>query len=162
MEVRLFPESSLNLIISGILSLLGVILGILIERRFHEREVRERLFKALFEEVKLNHSVVKKTKETYKGPEWTIFELSPLYTLGYQNIRMSGELAILSRDTLTLLEDTYEMIFAHNRQVAMIFNAPNGFMRDKGLKERIEKLEADLGQLKQNLKKELKFLKSMR
>jgi hypothetical protein len=63
------------------------------------------------------------------------FELSPLYTLGYQNIRMSGELAILSRDTLTLLEGTYKMIFAHNRQATVIFNAPNGFMRDKGLKE---------------------------
>jgi glucose-6-phosphate-specific signal transduction histidine kinase len=63
----MFPKSSLNLIISGILSLLGVILGILIERRFHEREVRRRLFKALFEEVKLNHSIVKRTKETYKG-----------------------------------------------------------------------------------------------
>ena len=155
----MLPESSLNLIISGILTLSGVILGVLVERHFHEKEVRESLFKALFEEVKLNHFVAEKAKETYKSPEWTVFELSPFYTLAYQNIRTSGELAILSRDTLTLLEDTYEMIYAHNRQATVIYGDPSGFMRDRGLKERIEKLEAKLGQLKQNLPKELKFLK---
>jgi uncharacterized protein YneF (UPF0154 family) len=108
----MFPESSLNLIISGLLTLLGVVLGVWLERRFHQKEVRESLYKALFEEVKINHSVAKRIKETYKSPEWTVFEIAPLYTLAYQNIRSSGELAVLSRDTLTLLEDTYEMIYA--------------------------------------------------
>ena len=51
------------------------------------------------------------------------------------------------------------MIYAHNRQATVIYGDPSGFMRDRGLKERIEKLEAKLGQLKQNLPKELKFLK---
>jgi len=96
----MFPESSLNLIISGLLTLLGVVLGVWLERRFHQKEVRESLYKALFEEVKLNHSIAKRVRETYKGPEWTIFDLSPLYTLAYQNIRSSGELAVLSREIL--------------------------------------------------------------
>lgn len=159
--VKLLPESSLNIIISGILTLSGVILGVWLDRHFNEKAVKESLFKALFEEIELNHFVAKQTQETYDGPQWTIFELPPFYNLAYQNIRTSGELALLSRDTLTLLQNTYEMIYAHNRQEMEIVNAPSpGFIRDSGLKERIEKIEASLGKLEESIPKELRFLKS--
>jgi len=141
------------------LTLLGVILGVLLEQYFYRKEMREKLFKALFEEIKLNHSVAKGIREKYKSPDWTIFELSPLYTLSYQNIRTTGELSILSRDTLRLLEETYEMIYAHNRQTTVILSDASGFIRDRGLKERIEKIEKNLEQLEQNLLNELCFLK---
>ena len=65
----------------------------------------------------------------------------------------------MSRDTLTLLEDTYEMIYAHNRQTMVILGDTSGLIRDRGLKKRIDKLEKNLEQLEQNLTKELKFLK---
>ncbi|NVM56089.1 MAG: hypothetical protein HWN66_20495 [Candidatus Helarchaeota archaeon] len=150
----------MNAIITGIFTLLGVILGIWLERHFHEKATRKRLFNALFEEIELNILITKETQKTYRNPEWTIFDLSPLYTLGYQNIRASGELAILSRDTLVLLENTYEMIYAHNRQITTILRDTGILIRERGLKERIENLEKNLTKLKRNFLKELKFLKA--
>lgn len=149
----------MNSVITGIFTLLGVILGIWLERHFHEKGTRKSLFNALFEEIKLNILVTKETQKTYKNPEWTVFDLSPLYALGYQNIRASGELTILSRDTLALLENTYELIYAHNRQTRTIIHDTGILIRERGLKERIENLEKNLTKLERNFLKELKFLK---
>ena len=103
--------------------------------------------------------MLKGLEKNTKAQIGRFFELSPLYTLSYQNIRTTGELSILSRDTLRLLEETYEMIYAHNRQTAVILSDASGFIRDRGLKERIEKIKKNLEQLEQNLLNELCFLK---
>lgn len=160
----------LNLVIPGAFTLLGAFIGFLgtwLVWWFQTKEQREGLVKALFEEIKLNHSVAKRFRERYKASEWTVFEAAPLYTLAYQNIRTSGELSILSRDALSLLEETCEMIYAHNRQVTTIASETGPtigdtklpFIRDRGLKERAGKIEANLKRLEEEFLKQLKFLK---
>jgi len=135
----------------------GIYLGSWLEKHYRERETQKRLFKALFEEVKLNYSMAKKMRETYRGPEWTVFELSPLYTLAYQNIITSGELTRLPRDFLSVLEDVYEKVHTHNRQTE---KAVDEFMiRDRGLKERLARIEESMKQLAEQLPKELDFLR---
>lgn len=156
----MIPESSLNILISGSLALLGVILGVWLERHFHEKKVREGLFKALFEEITLNYSVAKNNKGIFKDYGWTVFELAPFYTQSYQNIRTSGELASLSSPTLSLLEETYELIYAHNRQTIAMLRALDDSIQ-KGLEQRIDRLEKQMVQLMQDLPKELGFLKRM-
>jgi len=156
----MLPESTVNLIVTGILTLVstlcGIYLGFWLERHYRGKETQERLFKALLEEMKLNYSLAKRLREMYMGPEWTVFELSPLYTLAYQNIHTSGELTRLSRDSLSVLEDTYEMIHVHNRQAEKIVD--EFLPRDRGLEERLGRIEENLKRLVEQLPTELNFL----
>jgi len=145
---------------TGLLTLCGVALGAWLQFYFHQKKVREGLFKALFEEMELNYCVAKTLREKFMQTVEP-FEWSPLYTLAYQNIRTSGELIVLSKDALSILENTYEMIYAHDRQVEAIANEPNPITRDRwtqGLKERIEKIRVNLEQLIEQIPKELNFL----
>lgn len=151
--------SNLSSIITGVFTLLGTLLGIWWERQFQIKKRRESLFKSLYEEIQLNYSMAKRFKEKYKTPGWTVFEVGILYTLAYQNIRTTGELSILSRNTLSIFEETYEMIYVHNRQVTTIVSEANIFLRDAGVEERLGKIEVILVQLKEELPKQLKLLK---
>jgi len=160
------PESTINLIVTGIVAVLstlfGIIVGAWLERRSHMKETRERLFKALYQEIKLNHFLANMTRAKSGRLGFAVFEIPRFHTEAYQRIRTAGELTILSRDTLSLLEETYEMIYAHNRQMKMIIDGlmKDGVMRDQGLKERINVLENNLWQLIEKLPQELSFLSS--
>ena len=116
-----------------------------------ERSKKRTLFRALYDEIKLNIQVAQRQT---KKPN-LVFELSPLYTLSYQNIRTTGELLSLPEGTRRELEEVYEMIYAHNRQLP----AASEFLpRDRGLYERAEKIVEKLKTLENELPKNLKFL----
>jgi hypothetical protein len=101
-------------IIVGFFTLLATLLGVFLERRLHERQTKRRLFRALYDEIRLNLSVAQKNLKTDPifSPTW-----SPLYTLSYQNIRGSGELMDLPDDLRIKLEETYELIYSFDRKV---------------------------------------------
>lgn len=157
-------------------TLLGALLmyvATLLERRFNIKKQRERFFKALFEEVKLNHSVARRFREQYGAGEWTVFDAAPLHSLAYQNTRASGELSVLASDTLSLLETTYELIHAHNRQVTAIVSdsgtaatvangvttVPLPMRRDRGLRERVGEIEPNLKRLEEDFPAQLRYLR---
>ncbi len=157
-------------------TLLGALLtyvGTLLERRFNTRKQRERLFKALFEEVKLDHSVARRFREQYGAGKWTVFDAAPLHSLAYQSIRASGELSVMASDTLSLLEETHELIHAHNRQVPAIVSdsgalatvtngvttVPLPVIRDRGLRQRVEEIEPNLKRLEEDFPARLSYLR---
>jgi len=101
-------------IIVGVFTLLASLLSVFLERRLHERQTKRRLFRALYDEIRLNFFVAQKNlKEDFIfSRTW-----SPLYTLSYQNIRSSGELMSLAEDLRIKLEETYELIYFFNKKV---------------------------------------------
>lgn len=110
------------------------------------------LFKALYNEIKLNHSIA---QEQSKKPD-LVFERAPLYTEAYQNIRVMGELLTLPAPVRRKLEDMYELINAHNRQVPAAMEV---IPRDRGLSERIDRIIENLKFLEKELPKNIKYLR---
>ena len=98
-------------IIVGVFTLLAALLGVFLERHLHERQTKRCLFRALYDEIRLNFSVAQKNLKT-DLPTW-----SPLYTLSYQNIRGSGELVSLPEDPRIKLQETYDLIYFFNKRV---------------------------------------------
>ena len=88
-------------------------------------------------------------------------------------MRASGELSVLSSDTLRLLETTYELIHAHNRQVTAavsesgtratvtngVTTVPLPMIRDRGLRERVGEIEPNLKRLEEDFLAQLRYLK---
>jgi hypothetical protein len=163
------PDWFLGTLLGALLTYLATLL----ERRFNTKKQRERLLKALFEEVKLNHSVAGGFREQYGAGQWTVFDAAPLHSLAYQNIRASGELSVLASDTLSLLETTYELIHAHNSQVTAIVSesgalatitngvttVPLPVIRDRGLAQRVGEIEPNLKRLEEDFLAQLRYLR---
>lgn len=118
------------------------------------RKKRITLFKALYDEIRLNYSVADKILKIKR--DQGIFELSPLYTLSYKNIRTTGELLSLPKEMRRELEDVYEAISAHNRQLPAVYEI---IPRDRGFYERLEGVAQKLKYLENGLPKILRFLK---
>jgi len=97
------------------------LLGIFIEHSLHEKREKKRLFKALFDEVKLNIYLAENTLTEIKSVEkmkTKKFPYRPLYTQSYSNIRSSGYLADLNEELRVRLEKTFDEVYAYNRDAA--------------------------------------------
>lgn len=118
------------------------------------RKRRRILFRALYDEIKLNQSITQKLLKNRRSE--TVFELAPLYTLSYQNIRITGELLILPEKLRMELEEVYELISAHHRQLPAVYEP---IPRDRGFYERLENISKKLEHLENEFPKILKFLR---
>jgi hypothetical protein len=52
--------------------------------------------------------------------DWTYFDISPFYTSCYQIFQLSGETLNLPQKIAMPLGETYELIFTHNSQIALL------------------------------------------
>lgn len=116
------------------------------------RRRKRSLFKALFNEIGLNLSIARDQAREHD----LIFERAFLYREAYQNIRVTGELLSLPELIRRRLENTYELINAHNRQIPAAMEI---IPRDRGLKERLEKIIENLVILETEFPKHVKYLK---
>ena len=107
---------------------------------------RKSLIKALYAEIVHNHSVVQKMINL--GRTQTVFELTPLDTLSYQNMRMTGEVLALSEYIQRGIDELYVLINAHNRQLLAVYEL---ISRELGFYERLEKIST----MTENLIKEI-------
>lgn len=117
------------------------------------RKRRRSLFRALYGEIKLNHLVAQKMIKIRRTE--TVFGLAHLYTLCYQNIRTTGELLILPENLRRELEEVYELINTHDRQLAAVYEF---IPRDAGFYERLENISKKLEHLGNEFPKKIKFL----
>lgn len=112
------------------------------------------LIKALYAEIEHNHLAAQKMIEIRRTQ--TVFTLTPLDTLSYQNIRMTGEvLNLRAEDMRNELDELYELINAHNRQLPAVYEI---IPRDQGFYERLETISEKAKHLKNELPKIFKFL----
>ena len=110
----------LEVVVSGVL---GTILGVIVEHYIHERAVKKRYFMSLYDEIKLNIYVAKKTLDKIDVTRGgSIYR--PLYTMAYQKIRSSGYLAILDRHVRERLEQVYDDIYAYNQDKGLKYWHP--------------------------------------
>lgn len=77
--------------------------------KLERRNKRRSLFRALYDEIKRNHSFIQNSEPTH------------LYTSSYQNIRIAGELFILSEEVRRVLEEVYELIDVYNHQRELFY-----------------------------------------
>jgi len=120
--------------------------------RLQRNAERRKLFKALYSEIGLNRSIA---KEQVGKPD-LVFDLSPFYTLAYQNIRATGELLALPRVLRQQLEEAYEMIYAHNRQLPAAMEI---LPRNRGFYEGAGKIAKKLESLQKEMPKCIKCLR---
>lgn len=92
---------------------------------------RARLFKSLYHEVVVNSSVVKQALEILSflegheprkenKPRWTYFDVPSLHSTSYQHFLSNGEGLNLPEEVRMILEETYELILVHNRQISLL------------------------------------------
>lgn len=111
------------------------------------------LFRALYSEIKLNHSVA---QQRVAGLSLTT-GYAPLYAEAYYNIRVTGELLTVPELVRRELEEAYELISAYNRQIPAVEGIT--LMEDQGLYKMIEKIMEKLKILKDELPKNAKYLR---
>lgn len=126
-----------------------------------ERIRRRRFRRSLYHEITANLSIAKSDLETIntlerkaeresKG-EWTYFDMSPLRTISYQDFRLSGEALNLRDETRAMMDEVYELISAHNRQVS--FLSVEFPPRTRGMSKRLESIVEKLNSLREQLSK---------
>lgn len=127
--------------------------------RLQDRQRSRRLRNSLRHEISANLSGAKSNLESIsaldrKGEreskgEWTYFDILPLRIISYQDSRLSGEGGNLGEEIRAKLDEVYELINAHNRQVS--FMTVEFIPRTRGMAERlqliIEKLNSLYGEL---------------
>ena len=135
----------LTAIITGCFTLLGVIAGIILEFYIHEKRVRERFFKALYDEIQLNLLIVRETLDALKV---TSTAYTPIYTHSYGDIRASGYLIDLNRELRVKLWKAFDQIYRYDRDGKYEY-----WHRDL-----LKDLVKDLEYLEKELPSHLKFL----
>jgi len=101
-----------GVLVSGILVLIATLLGIFIEHNLHAKRKRKQLFKALYDEIKLNRLLAEKT---FNGLNKNQIIYASLYTQCYDQVRASGELFTLRDDFKLKMMGTYDLIYKYNR-----------------------------------------------
>lgn len=127
---------------------------------------KKKLLRALYHEVVGNLWVAKRNveilnvlerhREKESIAEWTYFDISPLHTISYQDFRSSGEGMTLPEAIRMILDEAYEAVLIHNRQISFLtFEWPP---RTGGVVGRLESLIEKLGKLQTEMKKTIKYL----
>jgi len=127
---------------------------------------KKKLLRALYHEIVGNISVAKhnveilnvleRHREKESIAEWTYFDISPLYTSSYQDFRLSGEGIGLPEAIRMTLDEAYELVLTHNRQVSFLtFEWPP---RTGGVLERLESIIEKLDLLQAQMEKTIKYL----
>lgn len=121
---------------------------------FHlqEKSRRKALFRALYDEIRLNRSLAQETLNSLQKASEEVdarIMFNFLYTGAYESARLSGELSILNKDLRFELMKTYDKIYAYDR------DAEYKYWHFELLKELIKRLEY----FEKELPKYLKFSK---
>lgn len=126
-----------------------------------ERIRRRRLHRSLYHEIVANLSVAKRDREIINVLErkterknkggWTYFDISPLRTFSYQDFRLSGEGLNLPGEIRLRVDEVYELIGEHNRQVS--FLTGEFLPRTGGMSKRLESIVEKLNSLEEQLGK---------
>jgi len=123
------------------------------------RERTLRLRRSLRHEIAANLSLAKSNLEVIstlghdredviKG-EWTYFDISPLRAVAYHDFRLGGQSANLTEEIRATLDEIYDLIDGHNRQVLFLTMEP--IPRTRGMSARLGRIVEKLGFLEREL-----------
>jgi len=153
-------------ILSFILGAVATVLSAFVILYGKEWMDKKRLLKSLYGEVEDNLALAKNVLPKVKSfssrfGSASVFDLQRLHTYSYQDVRRSGYLLSLPKDVRLLLNETYELIFAFNRQTeANIYSTPfvPGTLspmppRTAGYLEKLEKIIQNLKVLTKVMRK---------
>ena len=123
---------------------------------------RRKLFNSLYYEIVANFSVAMhdlgiinfleehKSRGKSEG-DWTYFDISLFHTSCYQTFQLGGEPLNLPHKIAMTLGETYELIFTHNRQIALLtLEFPP---RARGISERLKTIMDKLNLLQAEMER---------
>lgn len=146
----------LSVVYSVGLTLLGSVVIAYTTLWFQRRMQRKRIINSLCGEIVANLLAAQNNLKVLSGledhgrGEFTYFDIVPLHTFAYQTFQLSGEGLNLPDKVRMMLEETYDLISTHNRQVSLLaFEFPP---RTGGMSKRLETIAQNLRSLQREMR----------